>query len=535
MRPTKILVDAIRRNYSTTIRFIETITFHNGKLNPANLFKIREDQNGVITVTKANEIDPDTRSIVIGIEPCNSYSPLYELDYFLMGLFLTTVATALPLSEYKKIKNTNLRLKRIGNDLLHLNEADIALALKSPKVAIVGILTDDIEPYRYRKNQLWGISKSSMKKRCIDVAADEMGVTTDKYSDLRGILWTTDDEENSDTAIKNAKNLCEAKITQSYLTIKKFLRELDINIEKLLFLFSLSPNNDVRTLGPESPFLQFLLEFHSTEQYLLLRKILNWNYPRIIQVSCPRCGESSKKIINGQIKGPDKKLIRLICSEKKKRFKNEFGMDFIEKKGCNNRWDLQLPSTTQGLRDLLVNGFGLYFPVNSLIWIINGISVAPSALLFTDAGFYIKNKSVHQVQNLPIGDHPDLLVHMVTLQKSFLRGDICPQTFNYLKDRNLLVNNEPLLLGHQSPTKLLDPVIYTLSSNGQKFHITDSSVFAAMKHGLSPEDILARSLNIVYFPTDKLIALNKEQHREKSFGQESEIAGTISKTRNSLY
>jgi len=379
MSSRRIFLDAIRKNQPTLTRFIETVIFHNGKLNPTNLFRVIDHSNGTMTVSRADGIDPDTRSVLIGIEPCNSYSPLYELDYFLMGMFLSIVATALPLSEYKKIRDPDLRSKRIEDDLLKLDEADIERAIKSPKVAIVGILTDDIEPYRYRKNQLWKLSDSAMKKRCIDVAANEIGKSTKNYYNLKGILWTEEDEAISKIAISSGRNLCETKIIQSYLTIKRFLGEMGIDIKKLPFLFSFSPNNDVRTLGPACPLLDLLLEFHTSDQYYRLRKILNWDYRRLIQVSCPSCGESSKKIINGHIKGPDKRLIRLVCSDKEKRFRNEFDTDIITKKGCNHRWDLQLPSTPEALYGSLVKGFGLYFPVNSLVWMINGISVAESA------------------------------------------------------------------------------------------------------------------------------------------------------------
>jgi len=109
---------------------------------------------------------------------------------------------------------------------------------------------------------------------------------------------------------------------------------------------------------------------------------------------------------------------------------------------------------------------------------------------------------------------------MVTLQRAFLRGDICPSTYKRLKERDLLVNSEPLLLGHQSPTSLLDLVLCTMGPDGHKFHIIDSSVFAAIKHGLSPEEILAKSLNITHFPTEKLIVLDRGSHNEKSFNQE---------------
>ena len=324
---------------------------------------------------------------------------------------------------------------------------------------------------------------------------------------LRGTLWTADDEANCHTAIAHSRNLCEAKMIQSYLAIKKFLHGLDVDIRNLPFVFSLTPNTDVRTLGPENPFLRVMLELHSPEQYLLMRKLLRWNYPRFIEASCPSCGESSKKIINGQIKGQYKRSVRLICSDKEKTFRNELGIDSIKRKGCDNRWDLELPSTAKELHDILTNGFSLYFPVNSLTWVINGISFAPAALLFTDAGFYMKDRSIQRIVDLPIGDHAELLIKMVALQRAFLAGAICPETFDHLKKQGLLVNSEPLLLGHQSPTQLFDPVLYTTNCDNRRFHITDSSIFAAIGHGLSSEDIVKRSLNITNFPTDKVMAL----------------------------
>ena len=374
--------------------------------------------------------------------------------------------------------------------------------MRSPNVAIVGILTDDIEPYRYRKDQLWGLDKAAMKKRCIDVCIQELHAA-DRLSESE--LWADRDAMHAYQAIQHARNICEAKIIQSYLSIGKFLEGLGIDIEKIPFFFSLTPNGDIRNLGNENPFLDVLSELHSSREYALLKKLLRWNCPRIIETSCPNCGESSKKIINGAIKGENKRAMRLVCSEKPKRFMNESGVDTIERGGCNHRWDLLLPSSKEELYGLLVGGFSLYFPVNSLSWVINDLSFAPSALLFTDAGFHNVNGKIQVTRGLPIGDHTDLLINMAILQHLFLENKLCPLTSGDLHRKEKLVNQAPLLIGHQHPTQLFDPALKFQTADGRLFHITDSSIFAALGHGLTSEMILDRSLNIEAFPTTQII------------------------------
>jgi len=401
---TRKVLDGVRKNRDTVSSFIDITARHNGKLNPSNLFKVM-NENGELSVETGKDTSRDIRSVIIGIEPCNSFSPLYELDYFLMGLFLSTVATALPLAEYPRIDDEKARKEKIYRDLSQITETDIELAIRSPKIAMVAILTDDIEPYRYRKDHLWGIDGPAMKKRSIDVCRHDL-YHVDRIP-LEG-LWTEDDALHAYEAIQNSRNLCEAKMIQTYLSIGKFLSALGIDIGVIPLFFSVTPNSDIRNLGVRNPFLDILLELHSPEQYFLLRKLLRWNYPRLIGVSCPECGESSKKVINGQIRGDTKRSVRLTCSEKHKDFRNELGVDTLTRRGCGHHWDLQIPPNPKELYELLKEGFGLYFPVNSLFWVINGLSFAPSALLFTDAGFNKKEGKIVLERDLPIGDHADL-------------------------------------------------------------------------------------------------------------------------------
>ncbi|MBS3067911.1 hypothetical protein J4450_04365 [Candidatus Micrarchaeota archaeon] len=498
MGPMKIFYDAVFRNKDALTVFIDQLLGHNGRINPNQLFKVEEYKNR-FRIAKSHNITPDTRSILIGIEICNSYSPLYELDYFLMSLFLSTVASALPLDSYSKL-NYIKRKEKIMNDLLSIKKDDISDALENPEIAIIGMMTDDIEPYRYSKHQLWGLQE--FKKRCIDIKKPDYYWQEGNAKIFKNLLWMPEDIEHANFAVENSSFLYEAKMLQSYLSIKKFLEFLSIDISKVPFFFSLTPNYDIRENGAKNSFLDLLLELHSQKQLKVFKKIIQKAYPPIIKTACPACGETSKKIITGHIRGKNRRRLELHCLDSQISFKTELAVGGLARKGCGNKWSFELPFSKYDLYDELKNGVSLYFPVNSLMWLINDISFAPAALVFTDAGFYKADGKINILPRKSIGDHKELLTNMISLQDAFLKADLCPEVHSKLKSLDMLVNKAPILFGHQSPTKLFDPslsIISTISDKVVNLHVTDSSIFVAMKHGLTPEKILEHSLYIDYF------------------------------------
>lgn len=499
MNPMKIFYDAILRNKDTLTIFIEQLLGHNGRLNPNRLFMV-ERYKDKFKIAKPYTIKRDTRSILIGVEICNSYSPLYELDYFLMSLFLSTVASTLPLDSYSKTFDQKERRLKIENDLTSLKIVDVKNSLDSPKIAIVGMMTDDIEPYRYSKHHLWGLQQ--FKKRCIDTKKPDYYWNEENAKTFQNLFWMPEDVKNAKFAVENSSFLYEAKMLQSYLSIKKFLNLLDIDISKIPFFFSLTPNYDIRQNGLKNNFLDLLLELHSPKQLKIFKKIIQKAYPPIIKTSCPACGETSKKIITGHIRGENRRRLDLHCVDREIAFKTELAVGGLARKGCGNKWSFELPSSKDALYAELKNGISLYFPVNSLIWLINDISFAPAALVFTDAGFYKAEGKLNILPRKSIGDHKELLTNMISLQDAFLKAAICPEVHSKLKSLDMLVNRAPVLFGHPSPTKLFDPslsIVSTISGKVVNLHVTDSSIFIAMKHGLTPEKILEHSLYIDYF------------------------------------
>ena len=509
MKPIKIFYDAIFRNKDSLTVFIEQLLTHNGRLNPSQLFMVEEYRNR-FRIAKPHSAKRNMKSILIGVEICNSYSPLYELDYFLISLFLSTVASSLPLDSYAKIAKTKERRLKIENDLALLRPIDIKNSLRSSEVAIIGMMTDDIEPYRYSKHHLWGLQE--LKKRCIEIKKPDYFWQEKNAKIFQNLLWMPTDIEHAKFAVGGSSFLYEAKMLQSYLSIKKFLDFLDIDISKVPFFFSLTPNYDIRESGAKNPFLDLLLELHSPRQLKTFKRIIQKAYPAIIKTACPSCGETSKKVIIGHIRGENRREVELHCLDREIPFKTELAVGGLVRKGCGSIWSFELPSSKYDLYNELKNGFSLYFPVNSLIWLINDISFAPSALVFTDAGFRKVNNTIQTFQKKSIGDHRELLVNMIALQDSFLSGLLCQETKSKLESANLMVNNAPLLLGHPSPTKLFDPslsLISTISDRVVNLNITDSSIFAAMKHGLKPEKILEYSLYIDHFPPKEILRFFK--------------------------
>ena len=83
--------------------------------------------------------------------------------------------------------------------------------------------------------------------------------------------------------------LKEAKAIQYYLTLKRLLAHLDIDITKLPLFFNFVPREEFLRLGPESDILHVLLGLHEPASIKLYAKIIKRAQPWIFTFACP-CG-----------------------------------------------------------------------------------------------------------------------------------------------------------------------------------------------------------------------------------------------------
>lgn len=116
------MLGGIKKNRNTVCSFIEVAALHDGRINPRNLFRVKND---TLEVELAKTAKAEMKSLIIGIEPCNSYSPIYELDYFLMAFFLSSVATTLPMPDYAGIQSREERMMRIMADIERIGSVEM--------------------------------------------------------------------------------------------------------------------------------------------------------------------------------------------------------------------------------------------------------------------------------------------------------------------------------------------------------------------------------------------------------------------------
>jgi hypothetical protein len=490
--------------------FIEAMVAHTGAFNVEHLHKVVERNGDVLLLKARREEKQHEYSIAFGGEVPNSFSPLYEAAYFFQSLFLSAVGTLVLknalLTRYQTYTATDALKRQIRRDILEFSESDLWDGLQQPVIPMVSSLDTDIEPYRYVKHQLWRIDDRAFCKRCSEVTKEDLGQGPLDES-LRNLYWTEDDLAIAQRAMAASDDLKHAKALQYYLTLKHLLTLLGIDIQQVPLFFNFVPREELLTLGPDSDILKALHALHEPESIKIYARIVKRVQPWVFTFACPRCKESSKRVISARLKEKGT-VIRMICSQNPKVFRNEYGTT-VSRSGCGLTYEMRMPDTPHQLYELLRrNSFSVNFAARSLIEIIKTTFLSPVAMPVTQLGIAKTGDGrLHIPTMLPqgFGDHRELLTSMLATQDCFLTGRIAKQVSRDLQDRGLLTSRETLILGHTFPGKLHDSELLVPGVR-DPLYLTDTSVFKALK-STTVEEIFTRSIDLNAFRLASLMAL----------------------------
>ncbi len=483
--------------------FVEQLLAFDGKVNFRYLRKV-EESGGGIAVTMCTDTDRNNDyAIVIGGEVPNSFSPLYEAAYFLEALFLSAFGTAY-LGRYGASRRSSGEIRAC---ISAITGEEVLEAIRAPAINIISSLDTDIEPYRYVKHQLWRLGGSAFKKRCSDVASDEFGKGPVDEG-LKGVYWIDRDRELAETAMKYAKRLPEAKAIQYYLVIKELLEGLGIDVVKVPLYFNFVPKEEVLLLGPDNEFLQSVAALHDPKFRKVLSRITRTSHPWIVSVSCPKCGESSKKVIRATLSA-DAKTVHLFCSDRPHEFRNELGTK-VEVKGCGHSWGMEAPKTSRELYALFKeHSPTINFAVRYLLAVIKTTADCPVCWPVTELGIERKGDGYGVMRGSPkgYGDHLNLLTSLLAVQHLFVRGMVVPEFVRGLAERGVVTSRETQILSWAGKTELFDP--YVVCSDDRDLHVTDTSVLKALANGLSCRELFEKSINLNALGVEQLLSLQK--------------------------
>lgn len=504
----ELLKQIARANADGISHFINRLIFHNGTINEQNLYQVRT-KSGVPYFTEAKQgLKPTNYSIMIGGEICNSFCPLYEVAYFLQALVLAGVATVFiesgELLSFHAISDNVIRLQEIRKRIEMIDGESLLLGMQCPKVCIISSLDTDIEPYRYMKHQLWRLSPNVFKKRVGEITADDFA-QIERDTTLYKIYWIDADEDIAELALARAKTLPQAKAIQYYLTLDRILAPLSIGLNHVPFYFNFVPKEEIQKLGPNSEFLQALIELHEPRNIKLYGQIVQRRQPWIVGFSCPACGESSKKILSLRIK-ENGNTVRIVCSPRQKQFLNEAGVVHT-RGGCGANFDLTIPKTPRELYTFIVSTSStINFAARELLGVILSTTYQPIAWPVTDIA--IRCKEDGEIEPIPhypkgFGDHRALLSSTLTVQRLFLDGALAPKTAYLLRKQGLLTASEIQLLGYSSPSRLVDPTVPVKNYDG--LYASDTSALKILETGImSFTEFLERSVDIHYYSLKQL-------------------------------
>ena len=505
--------EIIEKNIEGIVVFTERLLHHDGKVNISYLHRVKESDDK-FSVSSMEEKDKlSDLCILMGGEVPNSFSPLYEMAYFFQAWFLAGIGTFF-VKKYGMLNDEASKLdikSQISHDVLTLDEEELWENLKKPIVSIICSLDTDIEPYRYVKHQLWRLDEGCFKKRCSEVRKDEFGFSIADES-LKNIYWVEEDRQIAETAMANAEEFGHAKAIQYYLTIRKFLEylnidHLNIDLAAIPLYFNFVPREEFMALGPDNEVFQTLIALHDKKFLKFFSKLIRQQYPWIISTSCPKCGESSKRIISSRIKG-DGKTVRAKCSPNVKIFRNEAGIS-VERKGCGHSFEFKVPDDPHELYEFCKNhSFTVNFPVRELVIVIKTTADSPVCWPVTEIGVRKDCKGrLYTVNDLPkgFGDHLALLTSMVTLQYFMIRGLIVPDLVRDFQKSNVLTKKEMLILANVSDTSLEDKMVTSKGNNN--IYVKDTSALKALKNGLRVEEFFKLSVDIHPFTPEDLLKL----------------------------
>lgn len=504
----ELLKSIVTKNIEGATAFVDRLLQHDGEINFQHLYKVVETDNLLSLIHGNNSNSDNNYSVLIGGEASNSFCPLYEISSLFRGLFLTGVGTAF-LNRYSNIIDHQKYLGRpkIALMLLDLDELALKDGMENPIITMVCDLDTDIEPYRYVKHQLWGLSEESLKKRCADISRDEL-LNAEIDLSLKDIYWIEEDWEINQKAIYASKSLPEAKAIQFYLTGKIFLDKLGVDISKSRLYFQFVPKEELMLLGADSEVLQVIRSLHNPQSMAILSKLLGSKTPWIFSFSCPNCGESSKRVIRPKF-NKTFDVVKLKCSESKREFRNELGT-ILTRQGCGHKWEVPIPQRSDLLFQMLEqSSFTVNCAVRELIRVIKSSSISPICYVANNIGVCKYGEQVGLISDLPkgFGDHRKLMTSVFSLQHLMITGELSSDITNELKAKKLLKAKEMQLMIRASLDRLYDNELECFDC--KDLYVTDTSALKALRKGTTVWEMFQRAIDIQEITLLELKALQK--------------------------
>lgn len=489
------------RNIDGISAFVANFVTHPGTMNPQHLYRVARTQHGYLIEHPA-VVPPDhmRRTIRIPGEITNSFCTLYEVGYFINALFLGGVVDALPLDNYTDATSQDQLIAHVRRDILALGAHEIESHIRTPSIPIVSWLTDDVEPCRFRKEMLWGISANAAKSIIGRITSSDMACS--RSEEFQGVLWTDADREITDKAIKASRNLPEAKMVQYYIAMERFLPLVGLSIDRIPFYFFSSPYHEMLDLGRDHGFVQFLADIHAETPLRTFSAITRQDSPVFIKTTCPTCGESSKKVLQGRLKGVDRRTVHLKCSIGEKTFRNEHNIGTITRRGCGHTWEYRIPPSGQELYAFLKeNPFSIHIALANLLQLYTDTAISPVAHVIGDLN--MRKNTAGRIEIFTpypkgYGSSAELFTSVMGIQLAFLRG----QLGGMERSRGNIVDRPFMILAHQSPTSLFDPRDAYEDIRRQTGILVgpqDSSIWRVLAGGLSPEEVLSKSIDLTYY------------------------------------
>lgn len=502
--------NALQHNINTLVDFAEECATHRGHYFPERLWRVQRHADGHNSLCAATDTPRYELCLGMGGEIVNSFVTLYELAYFFECVFLAAIATCI--REYSAIDRESISSRRaqLRSMLLDCDEATWERYLREPKAAVISSLDADIIPVRYGKHQLWGVPTDLERVRCQNIQSAELSGPPLGH-ELDDIYWIDEDKEIASASLASATTLNHAKAIQYFLGLEPFARDLGINLSEYPLLFNFVPRPELLSLGPKSHFFDALDEIHSETERLKLRAITGRTDPWALSISCPACGQASKRVIRTTLR-PDGRTIEIRCKSKDHVYQNEFGSQFVQR-GCGARTVRVLDRGPKAVYEFVVaNDITLYYPVKQILSILRSSNDTPTALPATDIGVMLVDGQYMRDPTTPrgFGDHLDMLTSCVAVERAFLEGLLCPTSSARAQSDDALVSGSMMLLAYEGRSALTDSSV-RVASCGRA--VADTSARKARRTGSDTLTMFRAAIDMSHFDLDTLLSLRTIKQR----------------------
>jgi hypothetical protein len=354
------------------------------------------------------------------------------------------------------------------------------------------------------------MSDEVLTRRVTSIKSSELNISK-LDENLRDTYWIDEDLEIAEKAITSSETLPHAKAIQYYLTIKTALNPFGIDIAKIPFFFNYVPTEEIIELGPENEFLDALIGLHTPKSRLTMRAITGRTDPWVITTKCPRCGQTSKRVLQTKLE-PNARIVRVRCKENKKMFRNEMGTEYYLQ-GCGHIFDFEVPTNPADLFNFFQeNDVSLYYPARQLIAIIKSSIDTPICTTTQDVGV-LRDNSGKLIRNTVypkgFGDHIEMLTSAYAMQFFFSEGILAQEASSEIKKRNLLMPKPMMILGFEGQSRFVSESVKVFGSN---VYVTDTSILKVIKNGITMEELFMKSIWLHDFELAELLSLRSTQN-----------------------